>query len=92
MRFEWDARKAASNRRKHGVSFEEAATVFDDPRVMIFYDEEHSDEEDRYIAIGMSEKGRVIVVSHPHRGPAVRLISARWATKAEAQEYGKGQP
>jgi hypothetical protein len=89
MEFEWDAAKAASNRRKHGVSFQEAATVFDDPRVALFYDEEHSGSEDRYLAIGVSDKGRVIVVSHTYRADATRIISARKATATEAQAYGQ---
>jgi len=88
VEFEWDATKAASNRRKHGVSFEEASRVFSDPNVLLFFDEEHSDSEDRYIAIGMSDKNGLLVVSHTYRGNAIRIISARKATPSEARQYG----
>ena len=88
MDFEWDARKAAANRRKHAVSFEEATRVFEDPRVVMFFDEEHSDLEDRYIALGLSDKGRLLVVSHKYRGQVTRIISARKATAGEARVYG----
>jgi uncharacterized protein len=87
--FEWDAAKAAGNRRKHGVSFEEASTVFDDPKVLVRYDEGHSDEEDRWNAAGMSEKLRVLSVTYTRRGSAIRIISARKATRAESREYGE---
>ncbi len=88
MNFEWDDAKAAINRRKHGVSFEEASSVFNDPNVLLFFDEQHSDSEDRYLAIGMSDKSRVLVVSHTYRGKAIRIISARKATPSEARQYG----
>lgn len=87
MDFEWDDAKAAANRRKHGVSFDEAATVFDDPLVSIFQDEEHWVVEDRWIAIGISGRGRLLVVSHAYREDRTRIISARKATAKEAREY-----
>jgi uncharacterized DUF497 family protein len=88
MDFEWDPRKDAVNRRKHGVSFDEAATVFEDSRVAVFFDEGHSDSEERYIALGISAKGRLLVVSHMYRGDVIRIISARKATAGEARTYG----
>ena len=88
MEFEWDDAKAAANRRKHGVSFEEASAVFADPKVVIVYDEEHSTDEERWIALGISDRGQLLVVSHTYRGGAIRIISARRATKAEARHYG----
>jgi hypothetical protein len=87
MEFEWDAAKAASNRQKHGVSFEEAETVFADPNAVPIFDATHSGTEDRYITIGVSDKGRLIVVSYTERNDKVRIISARTATKAEARHY-----
>jgi uncharacterized protein len=83
MRFEWDGRKAAFNLRKHGVSFEEAVTVFYDPLSATLPDPDHSDDEDRLITIGYSSQDRLLVVSHVERGSAVRLISARGATHRE---------
>lgn len=87
MDFEWDGAKAAANRRKHAVSFDEAASVFDDPLVCIFHDEEHSVVEDRWIAIGNSNRGRLLVVSHAYRENRTRIISARKATANEVREY-----
>ena len=88
MDFEWDPRKAATNRRKHRVSFEEAATVFEDTRVVLFFDEEHSDREERYTALGLSDRGRLLVVHHKYNGGTARIISARRATAGEARVYG----
>lgn len=85
--FEWDPDKAASNFRKHGVSFDEAATVFADPLAAIFDDEVHSDEEQREIIIGHSAMGRVVIVCFTERPPAIRIISARRATKRERKDY-----
>ena len=87
MTFEWDSTKAAVNLRSHGVSFEEAATAFEDPLGAIFDDEAHSDEEPREIIIGHSVRGRVLLVCFTDRGDAVRLISARTATRRERREY-----
>ena len=89
MEFEWDEAKAVGNLRKHRVSFEEATTVFDDPAVRVRYDEDHSGVEDRWNAIGRSGKLRVLAVTYTRRGPAVRIISARQATRAEALEYAQ---
>lgn len=77
------------NRGKHGIGFEEASCVFDDPRVILFDDMDHSDSEDRYIAIGASDKARVIIVSHTYRGNVIRIISARRATAGEVRIYAQ---
>ena len=87
LRFEWDPQKAATNFTKHGVSFEEALTVFSDPLARIFDDEEHSSEEPREIIIGHSSKQRLLLVCFTARGTAIRLFSARRATKRERQDY-----
>jgi len=87
-RFQWDSRKAATNLRKHGVSFDEASTVFDDPRAAIFDDETHSTAEVRELIIGHSVIGRLLLVSFAQRpGEMLRMISARVATKKERQDY-----
>lgn len=90
MRFEWDENKAASNLSKHGVSFEEAKTVFDDPLYVDFYDPDHSDEEQRYIIVGESNRGRLLIVSYTERGDSIRLISARVVTRCEREVYEEG--
>ena len=90
MIYEWDAKKAKTNLRKHGVSFEEAATVFLDPLAMTFLDPDHSDEEDREITIGLTTKHRVVFVSHCPRGDRTRIISARRATRKERKQYEEG--
>jgi uncharacterized protein len=87
MRFEWDENKAALNVVKHGVSFEEAATVFGDPLSETFDDPDHSAEERRFIIIGTSEKGRMLVVGHTDDGVTVRVINAREPTRAERKFY-----
>ncbi len=87
LKFEWDNNKAAQNLEKHGVSFDEAATVFADPLYIDFFDPEHSDDEHRYIRVGGSERRRVLVVSYTERRGTTRLISARLATKKERQAY-----
>jgi uncharacterized protein len=87
LEFEWDQTKAAGNRRKHGVSFEEAATVFGDPLAVIFDDESHSTDEQREIIIGPSERSRLLLVCFTMRGETVRIISARKATKQEKRDY-----
>jgi uncharacterized DUF497 family protein len=87
LEFEWDEDKAASNRRKHGVSFEEAASIFADPLAAIFDDEVHSAEEQREILIGHSAKNRLLLVCFTERGGTVRIISARRATKREREDY-----
>lgn len=87
MRFEWDDNKAASNLVKHGVSFEEAATVFGDLLSDTFDDPDHSAEELRFVIIGTSERGRMLVVTHTDDGEAVRIISAREPTRGEREFY-----
>jgi hypothetical protein len=87
LTFEWDEQKDLSNQRKHGVSFDEAKTVFGDPRSLTIHDEQHSEEEDRYIDMGVSSRGRVIVVSYTERGSNIRIISCRKATKSERKTY-----
>ncbi|HET6250582.1 MAG TPA: BrnT family toxin [Tepidisphaeraceae bacterium] len=91
MKFEWDSTKAATNRRKHGISFEEAETVFSDPNAIEFYDAEHSDDEDREIIIGFSNKLRLLLVIYTERhGDTIRIISARKANATEKREYQSG--
>ena len=86
-RFDWDSRKAASNPRRHGVSFEEATSVFSDPLARIFDDEDHAIEEQREIIIGHSTRGRLLLVSFTQRGDTIRIISARKATRNERKDY-----
>jgi uncharacterized DUF497 family protein len=87
MRFEWDEKKADENLKKHGVGFDEAKTVFNDPFSITIYDPEHSVDEYRYIDIGLSSKGRLIVVSYSERGKNIRIISSRKATRKETRDY-----
>jgi uncharacterized DUF497 family protein len=87
LEFEWDEDKAASNEKKHRISFEEAATVFADPLAAIFHDEVHSDQEQREIIVGHSAKNRLLLVSFTERAQAIRIISARQATKKERRDY-----
>jgi uncharacterized DUF497 family protein len=90
MQFEWNKNKAVKNLSKHGVSFEEAKTVFDDPLYVDFYDPEHSEGEERYLIVGESDRGRLLIVSYTERGDAVRLISAREVTRTEREAYEEG--
>jgi len=90
MQFEWNAFKAENNRSKHSVSFQEAATVFGDPLSVTFPDPDHSIGESRYVIIGMSQLGRLLVVAHTERADAVRVISARLATRSEQRFYEEG--
>ncbi len=90
MKFEWDPQKAASNFRKHKVSFLEAATVFSDPLSVTVSDPDHSFEEHRYITIGMSDRFRLIMVSHHDRGDRVRIVTARELTRRERDVYEEG--
>jgi len=87
IRFEWDPEKATRNRRKHGVSFREAATAFGDPLSTTIPDPDHSEQEDRFILLGMTYRGRLVVVVHTERGDGVRLISARLATRREREHH-----
>ena len=85
--FDWDTDKAAANLRKHGITFEAATTVFSDPLALTYYDADHSADEDRYLTIGFSSSGTMVVVSHTERGDSTRLISARSATSSERRAY-----
>ena len=90
MRLEWDAGKARENLRKHGVSFEEASSVFFDPLSVTGDDPDHSVGERRLVTFGMSSSGRLLVVAHAVRGDAIRIISARQTTRAEREIYEEG--
>jgi len=90
MEFEWNPGKAALNLEKHGVSFQEAATVFNDPLSVTFPDPDHSVGENRYVIIGISQFGQLLVVAHTDRGEKVRIISARKATRQERRFYEEG--
>jgi uncharacterized DUF497 family protein len=87
LRFEWDGRKARSNLRVHGVSFEEAATVFGDPFSLTISDPEHSVSEDRWVILGYSFRQRLLVVVHSEHAEVVRIISARPASSREREAY-----
>ncbi len=87
MKFEWDAQKAALNLKKHGVTFEEAATVFRDTLSATAHDPDHSMDEDRFVTFGLSSSGRLLVVSHADRKEDIRIVSARQATKQERKIY-----
>ncbi|MBW7863877.1 MAG: BrnT family toxin [Candidatus Hydrogenedens sp.] len=91
MRFVWDPEKARANLKKHGVSLEEAQTVFHDEHALEFYDDVHSAWEDRFLLLGLSSRLRLILVCHCHREQenVIRIISARKATPSEAKHYGK---
>ncbi|UBF28765.1 BrnT family toxin [Kovacikia minuta CCNUW1] len=90
MQFEWDDNKAASNLSKHRISFEEAKTVFDDPFYIDFYDPDHSEDEERYLVVGESNQGRLLIVSYTERENSIRLISAREVTRTEREAYEEG--
>jgi uncharacterized DUF497 family protein len=87
MEFEWDLKKANANRRRHGVSFEEAAMVFSNILSFTYDDEAHSQTERRYATLGVSNRGRLLVIAHTTRGERVRIISAREATPTERKWY-----
>ena len=87
MEFEWDSKKAEANKRKHGVSFHEAATVFGDPLAITFADPDHSLDEDRYLTFGLSRFNQLLVVSHAQRGEKLRIISGRLMTRQEKKIY-----
>ena len=91
IRFEWDEAKNRQNIRKHGVSFDEAQTVFLDDYALRFYDPDHSQDEDRFIMLGISFKLRILIVCHCYKesDSVIRLISARKATRQEAKHYGR---
>jgi len=87
--FEWDEKKKASNKKKHGVSFEEGQTVFVDEKALLIHDPDHSDEEERFVMLGLSARLRVLVVCHSYRKnqTLIRIISARKATRLEQKQY-----
>ena len=85
--FEWDDEKAVSNLKKHDVSFEEGATIFNDPRIATIPDPDHSKDEERFISIGISVQNRLLVVVHTEREERIRLISCRKATSGERKIY-----
>ena len=91
VRFEWDPRKAEANLRKHGVSFDEASTVFGDPLAATVPDPDHSVDEARSITIGQSASQLLVVVVHADRGEIIRIISARRPTLGEKKKYAQGQ-
>lgn len=93
LRFEWDAHKASSNLSKHGVSFEEAETVFLDDEAVIIPDDAHASDEERFLILGFSYELRMLVVCHCYRGSndVIRIISARKANKAERAQYQLGR-
>ena len=93
IKFEWDATKASLNKKKHSISFDEAKTVFFDEHARVIYDPEHSDNEERFVILGLSAIARVLVVCHCYRkkDSVIRIISARKATKKESIQYYGGE-
>jgi uncharacterized protein len=87
VRFEWDPGKAAHNLAKHGVTFEEASTTFGDPLSLTIFDDDDLHGEERYVLLGASRFGQLLVVVHTDRGDSIRIISARLATRAERKSY-----
>ena len=85
--FEWDEEKASGNEAKHGITFEEAKTVFNDPFAMTVSDPDHSDEEERWLDIGLSAEGRLLVVWYTERSERIRIIGCRTATKSEERAH-----
>ena len=94
IRFDWDPKKSVANKRRHGVSFEEARSVFYDENALEFYDFEHSVREERFLMLGVRAKLRMLLVCYTYRKGegVIRIISARKATKKESKEYAKGMP
>ena len=94
IKFEWDSAKATANIKKHGVSFEEAQSVFYDEFAVQFFDEGHLTSEERFLLLGMSTGGRLLLICHCERGAdnTIRIISARKATKTESTFYGSDMP
>jgi len=93
LRFTWDKRKSKANQKKHGISFEEAQTVFFDENAIEYFDPDHSESEDRFLLLGLSSSLRILVVSHCYRKreSLIRIISARKATKKEQKVYTGGK-
>jgi uncharacterized DUF497 family protein len=94
LRFAWDEKKNQSNQKKHGVSFDEAQTVFYDENAREYFDPDHSQDEDRFIMLGMSLRFRVLVICHCYRESesVIRIVSARKATRSEQKTYREQQP
>jgi len=90
MEFEWYPKKAETNKRKHGVTFQEGTTVFGDPLAITYADPDHSEDEERHITFGLSTQKRLLVVSHAHRGSRTRIISTRPMTRKERKIYEQG--
>ena len=90
MHFEWDTKKAIANRRKHGITFEEASSALRDSFSATAHDPDHSDDGERFVTLGLSSLGHLLAVSHTDRGDAVRIISARVTTNAERLIYEEG--
>jgi uncharacterized DUF497 family protein len=90
VQFEWDPAKAAANLKRHRVSFHEAAAILDDPLSTTFPDEAHSEEEARFVTIGVSRRETILVVAHTERNDTIRIISARQATRREREFYEQG--
>lgn len=90
LKFEWDDTKAISNQEKHGITFEEAASIFGDPLAVTFPDQDHSVDEKRWLTFGVSCTDRLLVVAHAERGRSIRIISARKATRHERGIYEQG--
>lgn len=90
LEFGWDEKKARTNRRKHGVSFEEASTVFGDPLARTIHDPLHSGEEDRFVILGESHRRRLLVVVFTDRGRTIRIITARVANRRERKDHEEG--
>lgn len=91
MEFEWDPRKDAANRRKHGVGFREATTVFGDPLATTFPDMDHSLSEHRFLTVGASASKRILVIAHTEKQEIIRIISARPVTPRERRFYEEGE-
>jgi uncharacterized DUF497 family protein len=91
VQFEWNPQKAATNPRRRRISFDEAATVLADPLSTTYPDDAHSEDEMRFLTIGASRQGRVLVVSHTERNETIRIISARRATRREREFYEQGK-
>ena len=89
LKFEWDRRKSVLNIKKHGVSFEDAATAFGDPLSVTIHDPKHSDDEDRFLLLGETQDKKLVVVAHTDRKDTIRLINARPATRQEREDYEK---
>ena len=91
LTFEWDEEKCEEDMRKHGVSFDEAKTIFNDPLAMTVSDPEHSSQEDRYIDMGRSSRGRILMVWYTERGRNIRIIGSRKASRSQRRQYEEEQ-